>query len=153
MAGNSQTPLSDAIALCVSENTRARYEEFIRVFLVSKMGVIASGPQREPGTYKAGKDEFGVAIGGTPDGRKMVLACADRAVFVQRYSRPFNAEVDALALLNIAIANPDCEGILINSATSEHSIVIERARVAALLSSPPKRLIGKKPWWKFWASE
>jgi hypothetical protein len=48
-----------------------------------------------------------------PDGKKTLRACADRAVFEQRFKQPFNAEMGALALLKMAWSNPDCEGIMV----------------------------------------
>lgn len=71
-----------------------------------------------------------------PDGKKTILACADFAVYVQRFRQPFkefNAEVSAAALLNIAWSNPDCEGITVNSAASENRIVIPRKDIAKLM--------------------
>jgi hypothetical protein len=47
---------------------------------------------------------------------------------------PFNAEIGALALLNMAMANPECDGITVNSAASEHTVVIPRTRIAALIA-------------------
>lgn len=53
---------------------------------------------------------------------------------VQRFTQPFNAEVGAAALLKMALANPNCEGIMINSATSEHRILVPRKRIAELIA-------------------
>ena len=91
-------------------------------------------PPRTSGQYTAGKSELTVAMSIAPDGKKMVLACAERAVFVQRFPQPFNAEVGATALLNIAWSNPDCEGIMVNSAASEHRIVIPRKDIGELIA-------------------
>ena len=131
---DSPTPLSDRISCLLSSNTPENYEHFLRVFLTSQLGVIIQGLSREvPGQHVAGKNELTATMSTTPDGRKMLLACADRAVFVQRFKAPFNAEVSALSLLEIAIANPDCAGVMINSAASEHSYVIPRDRVSELI--------------------
>jgi hypothetical protein len=81
-----------------------------------------------------GKNELTVAMSGTPDGKKMILACADRAAFVQRFTQPFNAEIGATALLKMAWSNPDCEGIMVNSAASEHRILIPRKHIADLIA-------------------
>jgi hypothetical protein len=78
------------------------------------------------------------AMSHTPDGKKTLLACADRAVFIQRFKQPFNAEMGALALLKMAWANPDCEGIMVNSAASEHRVVIPRNHIAALIARTDK---------------
>jgi hypothetical protein len=74
----------------------------------------------------------------------LLLACADRATFVQRFPQAFNAEVDTAALMKMALANPDCEGIMVNSATSEHRILILRDRIVKLIDASGKG----KPWWR-----
>lgn len=131
----SSTPLSDCISRCAHEDTRENYEQFLRVFLASRLGVIVQGiPAHASGQYTAGKNELTVAMSIAPDGKKTVLACAERAIFVQRYPQPFNAEVDAATLLNIAWLNPECEGIMVNSAASEHRIVIPRTDVERLIA-------------------
>ncbi|HKW35302.1 MAG TPA: SseB family protein [Candidatus Acidoferrum sp.] len=132
---DSSTPLSDWITRCIEQNTRENYEHFLQVFLGSQLGVILQGiPQGASGQVVVGKNELSAAMSSTPDGKRMLLACADRAVFVQRFKRPFNAEMGAVALLKMALANPRCEGIMINSAASEHTILIPRVRVAELIA-------------------
>lgn len=131
----SSTPLSDCISRCVKQDTRENYQQFLRVFLDSRLGVIVQGiPQGTSGQHLAGKNELTVAMSIAPDGKKTVLACAERAIFVQRFPQSFNGEVDAAALLKIAWSNPDCEGIMVNSATSEHRIVIPRIDIAELIA-------------------
>lgn len=131
----SSTPLSDCISRCVQQDTRENYEQFLRVFLGSQLGVIVQGiPARVSGQYTAGKNELTVAMSIAPDGKKTVLASAERAIFVQRFSQAFNAEVGAAALLNIAWSNPECEGIMVNSASSENRVVIPRKDIAQLIA-------------------
>ena len=131
----SSTPLSDCISRCAEQDTRENYEQFLRVFLGSQLGVIVHGiPEHTSGQYSAGRNELTVAMSVAPDGKKTVLACAERAIFVQRFPQPFNAEVGASALLNIAWSNPQCEGIMVNSAASEHRIVIPRKDIADLIA-------------------
>jgi hypothetical protein len=133
---DSATPLSDCISLCSAQDTVVEdYEHFLRVFLGSQLGVILRGiPPGSSDEHIPGKNELAPAVGITPDGKRMLLACADRAIFVQRFGGPFNAEMDAVALLKTALADPDCEGIMINSAASEHTIVILRDRIVELLA-------------------
>jgi hypothetical protein len=141
----SSTLLSDCITRCIEQDTRQNYEHFLQVFLGSQLGVILKGiPQGLSGQYVAGKNELTAAMGSTPDGTKMLLACADRATFVQRHPQAFNAEVDAIALMKMALANRDCEGIMINSATSEHRILILRDRIVKLIDASRRG----KPWWR-----
>jgi len=131
---DSSTPLSDCISRCSAEDTAENYEHFLRVFLGSQLGVVMKGIPPGSAEYIPGKNELAAAVGVTPDGKKMLLACADRSIFVQRFGGPFNAETDAAAVLKLALVTPDCEGILINSAASEHTIVIPRARIDELLA-------------------
>jgi len=141
----SSTLLSDCITRCIEQDTRENYENFLQVFLGSQLGVILKGiPQGISGQYVAGNNQITAAMGTTPDGKKMLLACADRASFVQRFPQAFNAEVDAVALMKMALANLDCEGIMVNSATSEHRILILRERIVKLIESSSK----SKPWWR-----
>jgi hypothetical protein len=138
----SSTPLSDCISRYVEECTDENYQRFLRAFLCSQLGVIgvevgAGGTpavisSRVPGRYVMGKGE-GLAVSTTPDGRKTILACADRATYVQHFDHQFNGEIDAIELLKAAWKTPDCEGIRINSAASEHSIVIPRERIGKLI--------------------
>ena len=131
----SSTPLSDCISRYVEQGTRENYEQFLTVFMNSQLGVIVQGaPEGTSGQYVAGKNELRVSMSTTPDGKRMVLACADRAIFVRRFAQPFNAEVGAMALLKIASSNPDCEGIMVNSAASEHTVAIPRKQILELIA-------------------
>jgi hypothetical protein len=127
-------PLSDSITRLVGRNTPEHYADFIRVFMDSRLGIIVQGvPAGAKGEFTAGQNQVSAALGMTPDGKKMLLACAGRAVFVQRFNRPFNAEIDAPSLLTMALANPSCEGVMINSAASEHTVTILRAQIPELM--------------------
>jgi hypothetical protein len=132
---DSLTPLSECISRCIEQDTPENYEHFLQVFLRSQIGIIVKGiPQGSSGQYVAKKNELTAAMASTPDGKRMLLACADRAAFVQRFTQPFNAELGAAPLLKMALANPNCEGIMINSATSEHRILIPRKCIADLIA-------------------
>jgi hypothetical protein len=83
---DSSTPLSDCISRYVEQASPENYQSFLRAFLSSQLGVILTGvPHGVSGKYVAAKNELAAAMSHTPDGKKMLLACADRAVFVQRY--------------------------------------------------------------------
>ncbi len=132
---DSSTPLSDCISRYVEQASPENYESFLRVFLGSQLGVILTGvPQGVSGKYVTGQNELNAAMSHPPDGKKMLLACADRAVVVQRFKQPFNAEVGAVTLLKMAWANSDCEGVMVNSAATEHRVVIPRNHIAALIA-------------------
>lgn len=127
------------ISRYAAQGTPENYEAFLRVFLGSQLGVILTGiPQGVAGQYVAGKNELHAAMSVAPDGKRTLLACADRAVFIQRFKQSFNAEMSALALLQMAWSNPDCEGIMVNSAASEHRVVIPRNHIAALIAKADK---------------
>ena len=129
----------------MEQNTPENYEHFLQVFLGSQLGIILTGiPQGNSGQYVAGNNELTAAMGSTPDGKKMLLACADHTTFVQHFAQAFNAEVGAVALMKMALANPDCKGIMVNSATGEHRVLILRDRIVKLIDAPCK----EKPWWR-----
>lgn len=109
---------------------------FTRAFLRARLGVIASGiPAEAGGAYRTGPgDRVSLARAATPDGRVMLLACADREAFIRRFHARFNVEMAGRDVARTALANADCQGILVNSAASFESVVIERAQLAALLA-------------------
>jgi hypothetical protein len=81
----------------------------------------------------------------------MILVFADPPAFIQRFGRRFNAVMDGEAVLVAAASNPECEGVLVNSATSESAMIIEReVIIAALESHAASESSERKPWWKFW---
>ena len=81
----------------------------------------------------------------------MALAFADPAVFVRRFGRRFNAEMAGEALLATIVLNPECEGILVNSALAEISVVIDRMAAESLAHPTSGELQPKrKSWWQFW---
>jgi hypothetical protein len=104
----------------------------------------------------------------------MLLACADRAAFARKFHQRFNAEMCGRELLSMALKLPECEGVLLNSAASSHSILIPREDIAGLLNiqvhqgpashegerheqedrtdrtANPDRPRSGRPWWKFW---
>src|SRR5688572_17712435 len=103
----STTPLSDAIGRFLKRDTTENYDRFLAVFMGSSLGVIVTGlPAGASGVITVKGNGVGCAKGLTPDGRVMLLACADRAVFVTRFDRTFNAELDAATLMNVLLASP-----------------------------------------------
>lgn len=129
-------PLSDVMARVLADPTPEHWRAFHAAFLRSRLGVVASGiPPEAGGAYRvAAGDHVGLARAATPDGRVMLLACADRETFIQRFHARFNAEMLGRELAVTALANPDCQGILVNSAASFESLAIDRAQLAALLA-------------------
>lgn len=154
----SETPLSDMITRCVEQPAAPdRYQQFIVDFLRSDVGVIiqpigpaaAAALEVPDGTQiVVGENQFGYGLSRLPDGRQMLLACADFHIFRRRFGGSFNATVKGRELLHAVWINPACQGIQVNSAVSEHSVTILRAAVRELLEGPKAR----KPWWRFWQS-
>ncbi len=79
----------------------------------------------------------------------MVLAFADPKAFAVRFGRSFNAALVGEALLATALLNPECAGVLVNSALAEVSVVIDRATADAMVR-PSRGQTDAKPWWRFW---
>jgi hypothetical protein len=81
-------------------------------------------------------------------GRPMVLAFADPEAFAARFGQPFNASLAGEVLLATVLLNPDCAGVLINSALAEVSVVIDRATAESLAlpasERPADKSIGHK---------
>ena len=133
MALPSPTPLSDCIADIVAGETPKKWARFFDALLVARLGVVVTGAPEIPGPHVAGKNEMSVCVTETPDGRVMILACADPQVYAGRYpNQGFNADMDAPSVFRTVLANPDCRGLRVNSATGEHSLVVDRAKVEEL---------------------
>lgn len=65
----------------------------------------------------------------------MILACADPAIFTERYEADFNAVMAGIDILRTVEANPGCEGVQVNNALSETSINTPREVALAVLRS------------------
>jgi len=66
----------------------SRFEIPLRDLLASGLCGI---PQGRWGKYVAMKNALTAAMGKTSDGKKMLLPCAHRAAFVQRFTKPLSA--------------------------------------------------------------
>lgn len=145
------TPLSDQITRSREAPDAASYRKLLEVYIDSELGVIGGGvPEGTEGLVTAGPGvELTVGQTELPDGRVMVLACADFPVFIERYGGPFNATMSALALSRLVLALPGCKGVRINSAASEDSVIIDRATLKWMVRDID-RVLNPRPWWKFW---
>jgi len=104
----SSSPLSDCISRCLEHHTRKNDERFFQVFVCSQLGVIVTGvPHGTSGRKVLGKGQ-GLGVNTAPDGKKTILACADPGIYAQRFTHPFNAEIDAIELLKAAWSMPSC---------------------------------------------
>jgi hypothetical protein len=150
---SNTTPLSNVITRYVANPRERFFEEFVDAFMEASVGVVAIGLPPGPHTaYIVGKNEkIGLGNHVLPDGRKTVLAFADPVAFQQRYGGPMNAMMVGAVIMNVALANPTCQGICINSAASEHRVVIGRSTIESRLGLFPTNPATDRPWWKFWA--
>lgn len=143
----SDTPLSDLIAAYIASRSRKTWGQFLDAFQVAELGVHVVGvPSGTVGKFvtQAGQS---VSLGLTrhAGGRPTALAFADPEAFARRFGRPFNAGMSGTALLATLLADPECAGVLVNSALSEVSVVIDRSTAEELM-----RPSGPKPWWRLW---
>jgi hypothetical protein len=146
----SDTPLSDLIAAHTASSSPESWGRFLDAFQVSEVGVhVVGAPAGVAGEFVTTADRP-VSVGLTrhAGGRPMALAFADPEAFARRFGRPFNGGMTGAALLATVLANPECAGVLVNSALAEVSVVIDRPTAEALVRTgrPP---VGK-PWWRFW---
>jgi hypothetical protein len=140
------TPLSDLITAFREEPSDERWARFIDEFRGALVGVIVTGvPPDARGWYQTGpEDRVRTKMAATPDGREMILVCADPAAFAEKFHRDFNARMRGRDVLGMVVKVPECEGVLVNSAASFHSVAISRAQVIRLVKRD------ERPWWKFW---
>ncbi|GGN65100.1 hypothetical protein GCM10010112_26040 [Actinoplanes lobatus] len=143
----SDTPLSDVMAEHVQGQDQTTYGRFVALFRTSTVGVVVAGTPVQDnqgrlmsdGTLRVGRTAYG-------DGQSRILTFADPEAFIRNYGPRFNAGVSGEDLLRIAASDPECRGILVNSAIEENSIVIDRETAAALTqppSNPRKSLWGR----------
>jgi hypothetical protein len=130
----TDTPLSDVMDAHVQANTAESYAAFVEMFRNSVLGIVGVGTLepdgRAGGDFAAGRSTHG-------DGRPRVLAFADPAMVWQTPGSQCNAGIPGAVLLQMAAADPTCEGILVNSATKPISLIISRASASAATQGPP----------------
>ncbi|QJW93784.1 hypothetical protein FTUN_1295 [Frigoriglobus tundricola] len=127
------------------------WARFLDGFRKSQVGVVVVGVPARTGGEVVSAANQPVSIGLTrhADGRPMALAFADPVAFAARFGRPFNASMAGAAVLSTVLLNPECAGVLVNSARAEVSVVIDRAADQALVQPSGARTAAKS-WWRFW---
>src|SRR5262249_13816896 len=110
------------------------YERFLGLFRASVIGIVAVGAagQDAQGQTVAGGN-FGARRTTHGDGRSRLLAYADPEAALGHFRPRFNAGVAGEVLLRMVASDADCEGILVNSATQEISLVISRQTAQSLV--------------------
>jgi hypothetical protein len=124
----SDSPLSDALAAYAADRTDESWARFVAVFRVSIVGAVGSGPVDAEGRSRPG---FGVGRTTHGDGRPRILTFADPPVYARTFGQEFSVGVPGSVLLEMAAGDPECAGILVNSATARTSVVISREAAEA----------------------
>ncbi|MEN9866509.1 MAG: hypothetical protein RL748_2099 [Pseudomonadota bacterium] len=139
----TQAPLSELMAAVFADpDSDAALDHFFSVFMESMIGIalIGAPPDMDSLSVVREQDHIGVAFTEAPDGRSMIVACADRSAYSERFDSRFNAELPGRELMELAQQLPDeCEGILLYSALVEKSIGISRSEFGRLLANSPRR--------------
>jgi hypothetical protein len=78
-------------------------------------------------TVRAGRTDHG--------GSARLLAFADPEVALRNFGPRFNAGISGAVMLRMAADDPSCEGILVNSATSEFSLGISKSAARSALAA------------------
>jgi hypothetical protein len=123
----TDSPLSDAMAVHAETGTGESYDRFMELFRTSVVGVAMEGlpvPDEQGNLVAAGGVSVEMSTHG--DGRSRILAYADPEVFLVNFGPQFNAGLVGEVLLTMAASDPDCAGVLVNSATQEISLVIAK---------------------------
>ncbi len=127
----SDTPLSELIAELIASDSPENKARFLALFRTSQVGVMASGVPSDVAGESVSTSENPVGVGLTrhAGGRPMVLAFADPEAFAARFGWRFNAAMSGEALLPVVLHNPECAGVLVNSALVKMSVVIDRITI------------------------
>src|SRR5262245_20248765 len=121
----TDTPLSDLIAGYRASRSAEIWGRFLDTFRMARLGVIATGGTADATDGFVSTDEHPISVGMTEDadGRPLVLAFADPVAFTERFGVQFNAEISGEAILGTVLSNRECQGVLVNSALAEMSII------------------------------
>jgi hypothetical protein len=144
-------PLSDAISQLRGDSSSEAFRFFVGTFRQSILGVVATAlpPDRKAGeTFRAGAGDVELVVVATPDGRRMLKACADPDAFVIRFPETkINALMSGEQILDMLAKAPDLAGVLVCSASSLHSAPITLADAQDTLAASSN---SKSRWWEFW---
>lgn len=146
--GSQPTPLSDLITEILEQPSAERLSAFHAAYLQATVGVkVVDLPPGVHGKVQA-DGSLSMAHCIAPDARHVVGTCADPAVFVQRYDPGYNASMRGADVLEMLLELPEeLVGVLVASAASEHSIVIDRSDVPRILGGPRT----ERRWWRIWS--
>jgi hypothetical protein len=134
LRGMSDSPVSDVMAEYAETRSPECFERFLALFRSATVGFVAVGAAHteDPGSVVADGD-LGAGRTTYGDGRPRLLAYADPEVALRNFGPRFNAGMSGEVLLQIAATDADCHGILVNSATREISLIIDKPTAQSLL--------------------
>ena len=114
------------------------FQRFLGLFRSSMIGFVAVGPSSVGGQEGAFVADGRIAAGRTThgDGSSRILAFADPEAALLRFGSCFNAGIQGEVLLRMAAGDPECDGILVNSALTESSVVISKQTALRLFAEP-----------------
>ncbi|MEO3817176.1 SseB family protein [Plantactinospora sp. B24E8] len=145
----SDTPLSDVMAEHAETKSPESYERFLRLFRAATIGIVAVGELAPDANGRVIADgNLGAGRTSHGDGKSRLLAFADPEAALRNFGPRFNAGVPGEVLLRMAATDPESEGVLVNSATQEISLVISKSTAQSLLTPPTAEAPGRRPWWK-----
>lgn len=144
----SETPLSDVMSEHAETKTPESYDRFLRLFRASTVGIVATGVPADAAHGHFASGNLGAGRTTHGDGRPRVLAYADPEAALRNFGPRFNAGVSGEVLLQMAAADPDCEGVLVNSAICEISLVVSKPTAQSLMTPATTEAPGPRPWWK-----
>ena len=125
------TPLSDLMAEHAETSSPQSYDRFVALFRDSVVGIAGVGTAtRDAQGQLAAGAQFAAGRTTHGDGQPRILAYADPEVAWRTPGARCNAGVPGRALLQMAEADPDCAGVLVNSATHPISLIISTATAA-----------------------
>ena len=116
------------------------YERFLELFSASVIGIVAVGAvtQDVQGQPVAGNN-LGIRRTTHGDGQSRLLAYADPEAALRNFGPRFNAGIAGEVLLRMVASDAECDGILVNSATQEISLIISRPTAQSLVSGSNAR--------------
>ncbi len=144
----SDSPLSDIMGEHAATRSPDSYERFLALFRAGTVGIAASGtPVVDASGRLAAGSDLGAGRTTHGDGKARILAFADPEAALRNFGPRFNAGVSGAVLLHMAAADADCDGILVNSATEEVSLVISKSTAQSLVASAGENEPPRRRWW------
>jgi hypothetical protein len=130
----TDTPLSDVMSMHADTTSPESYDRFITLFRSSTIGIVATGIPEQPDHQVVANGTVGAGMTTHGDGRRRILAYADPEVALRNFGPRFNAGLPGEVLLQMCVDEPDCTGILVNSAIHEISLIISQSTTVSAIA-------------------